>query len=105
MNNYKLTNLSGGPLGPLDLCDIFGALCDVDPQVVTLAEDEVIEFCGDESMDASEAQERLFASLAAIGSVHGAGGLQMSFTDHIVPSPPEPEYDPEYTGPEPEELV
>jgi hypothetical protein len=105
MMDYKLTNLSGGPLGPFNLCEIFGPLCDADPQIVTLAEDEVIEFCNDPGVDIGTIQDRLYARLAAIGSVHGAGGVQMSFTPHIVPSPPEPEYDPEETGPEPEEIV
>ena len=96
--DYKLTNVSGGPLGPIELHPIFGDNCDAEPQTVTLEDGEEFAFCGS-GEDVATVQIKMQAALAALGSKLGYGGMildQQAVIDPEPPptDPPPPAYDP-----------
>jgi hypothetical protein len=84
MNNYKLINFGGTPVGPLNLLEIFGPLCDAERQLLTLDVDEEFEFCG-EGEDQTLVEDRLKARLAALGTQLGGAGVFLSWSPKVTP--------------------
>jgi len=98
MIDYKLINFSGSPVGPLDLREIFGPLCDAERQILTLDVGEELEFCG-EGEDYTLIEDRLKARLSALGTGLGGQGVFFSHSPKITPAVieepgPPPEIDP-----------
>ncbi len=82
MIDYKITNTSNDPVGPLNLLEIFGRLCNAQPQIVTLQPAEEMEFCG-EGEDISDIQERMDAALVGLGASRRDIAINHSF--HVTP--------------------
>lgn len=101
MIDYKIVNISDQPVGPLNLMDIFGRLCDADPQIVTLQPAQELEFCG-EGEDIASIQDRLTAALAGLGITTRVIDISHQFVikpvTEVVVEAPEP-------GPPPEDVV
>lgn len=98
MIDYKIVNISDQPVGPLNLMDIFGRLCDADPQIVTLQPAQELEFCG-EGEDIADIQDRLTAALALLGITTRVIDISHQFvikpTTEVVIESPEPSPPPE----------
>jgi hypothetical protein len=100
MIDYKIVNISDGPVGPLNLLTIFGSLCDAQPQEVTLQAGEEMEFCG-QGEDIADIQDRLAAELAGLGITERVIDIYHSFhvVESTIPEPESPGFDPDGAEP------